>query len=110
MTGDSRDFYDSRQELSEEDKKKFNELLKPLIDKYGHELVRDLYHLSHQIRTEFELTYIPISRIYRASLFRMIETEYSELSTGQIAKKEGLKERTAYNLISCFWRLKRKNR
>lgn len=90
-----------------EDVERLREILQELIDKYGHEVIKDFYKANLKIRNELMCSYFPISLVYRISLFRQFDAEYSKLSTKQISIAEGIAERRTYNLRREFWNRKK---
>jgi hypothetical protein len=106
MSSGLRKFYESRDSLTAEEREKFDEIFEPIIREYGHGVIRAFYQLSHRLRLEFECNSLPITLLYRLSLFRMFETEYAALTTKEVIDIEGLPKRTAYQMKARFWKQK----
>lgn len=73
----------------------FETLTQEFIDKYGEEIIKDIYKLHRKLSRELQIKNFPISEIYHRILLR--ELKYGKYSTStprEISKNEEVHLRT----------------
>ena len=80
------------------------EKLEEFNQKVGHAFVRELYNLNRFLRNQLQCDKIPIHTMYQLSLFCELDNgECSNLTVDELAAKESLNKRTAYNYKKRYY-------
>lgn len=86
------------------------EKLREFNQKVGHEFIRELYNLNRHLRNQLQCDKIPIHTMYQMSLFCELDHgECSDLTVDQLAVRENLNKRTAYNYKKRYYEYRQLN-
>ncbi len=96
--------------FNEEDKEALRILVADFVQKFGHECLRELFHLNRRIRKDLFSTRFPIGMMYHFSLDMKLENEYSKLTQAEIAKIEGLTKPCMHYIQKNHYEAKRKRK
>lgn len=80
--------------------------LQALTGGHEHEVIRSLNKLQRDFWRLFNHKRLPIQKIYYASLSAKLDIDYAAMTTEDIAKLEGLKERDVYTIREMFFHKK----
>lgn len=82
------------------------EALLEFIGETEHQFIRRLYHLNRQLRNKLQCEKLPIHTLYLLSLFEDMHSE-NGITVEQLADREGLTKRTAYNIQKKYYLVKK---
>lgn len=85
-----------------------HEALIDFIKSADHEFVRGLYNLNRFLRNKLQCDKLPVHTLYTLSLFE--DLKGAALSVEDLAKREGLNKRTAYNIQRKYHEYRKKTR
>ncbi len=76
------------------------------IKNADHEFVRGLYNLNRFLRNKLQCDKLPVHTLYTLSLFEDLNGD--ALTVEELAKREGLNKRTAYNIQRKYYEYRKK--
>lgn len=82
------------------------EALLEFISETEHQIIRKLYHLNRQLRNKLQCEKLPVHTLYLLSLFVDMQSE-NGITVEQLAEREGLNKRTAYNIHKNYYLVKK---
>jgi ABC-type transport system involved in cytochrome bd biosynthesis fused ATPase/permease subunit len=92
--------------LNETDQEIFDSIVKKFTDKYGEDVLKDVYKMNRELDNKLKLKAFPIAHIFKTLLCRDLKTKYKGMSMEAIAKEEGVGRSTIYNYLKIIYKAK----